>query len=320
MTMIRKLKSVTFAGMLAAGTLGAAPAMAEMGLSPTGPDRMYVTLFGGYVNSDGTATPGYSTNVAPFPTFLFEAEHGGFGGVTAGYVLGYPMPFGLENFRIEASFAASLFDDDEGSSPNGSLIDLDATGMTFGAVESRQSRKVYDWSVVLKGDRQLTPDLGTAFGIELFFRHNEDRTTTANPIFGFRNHDVDGFFGGVMAVVQPEYAFTPALSFVANLGAGLYGVDAEARSITNIGPPLTFNDSEGTVGFRARAKGGLRLKATDAISLTLFGGVDYWSDVPVADQTRGSFIIGPDPLPELKFTDLVELKAGLTLTVLLGGP
>ena len=139
------------------------------------------------------------------------------------------------------------------------------------------------------------------------------------PITGaFRNHDVDGFFGGVMAVVQPEYAFTPHVSFVADLGAGLYGVDAEARSITSLHPPLSFNDSDGTLGFRARAKGGFRFNATDAISLTLFGGIDWWSDVPVADQRR--FFGPPGPPPSVKFVDLVELKAGATLTVVLGGP
>ena len=277
MAIFRKLKSLTAAGLLTASILSATPAAAEMGLSPTGPDRMYITLFGGYVNSDGTATPGFGANAIPFPASLFEAEDGGFAGVTVGYVFGYPMPFGLENFRAEASFAASVFEDDDGTTSLGSLLDLDGNSASIiSTIESRQSRKVYDWSVHFKGDRQVSPDLGVALGLEVFFRQSEDRTNSSipiNPNAGqFRNHDVDGFFAGVMAVVQPEYAFTPALSFVADLGAGLYGVDAEARSFTNVGVPTNVNDSEGKLGVRARAKGGLRFNATDTISLTLFGG------------------------------------------------
>ena len=282
---------------------------------------MYFTLFGGYVNSDGTATPGHGgPGFGPLPAFLFEAEHGGFGGVTAGFVFEHVMPLGLKNFRIETSFAVSIFDDDEASTPLGSIHDLDATNSVVDrSTVSRQSRHVYDWSIAFKGDREMSSELGGAIALELFFRHSEDRTTATDVSLGpFRNHDVDGFFFGAMAVVQPEYMLTPSLSLVADLGAGIYGVNADARSIANVVFGVRrFNDSEATVGFRGRANGGLRFNATDSVSITLYGGVDYWSDVPVANQDRR--FGAPAFLPAVKFKDLVELEAGIALTFLLGG-
>ena len=283
---------------------------------------MYITLFGGYVNSDGTATPGHGAPTNPYTTQLFEVDDGGYAGVTAGYVFDTLMPFGLSNFRIEAGFAASGFDDDEGSDASGSILAVNAGPVLIfpGPFETTQSRKVYDWFVRFKGDRQIGPDLGTAFGLELFFRQSEDKTHASRPTppFRFRNHDVDGFFAGVMAVVQPEYAVSPVFSLVGDFGAGLYALGAEARSISNFSTVQIFNDSDGTVGIRARAKGGLKIRAGDMVSITLFGGVDWWSDVPVADQQR--FVSPPNTLPEVKFNDLVELKAGVNLTILLGGP
>lgn len=321
--MHHRLKQSAAAALLVTGMTGATVARAEMGLSPTGPDRMYFTFFGGYVNSDGTATPGHG--VTPGPSFaadLFEAENGGYGGVTAGFVFDGVSPFGLLNFRIETGFAVSDFDE-KSSTPSGYLLTLNSLG-TFGPnpISTVQSRKVHDWFVRFKGDKETAQDQGVAFGLELFFRQSDDDTTSiftgGGNVGQLRSHDVDAFFAGVMAMVQPEYSITPTISAIADLSVGLYAVDAEARSRAVFIGTTRFNDSDGTVGFRTRAKGGLRFEATDMVSLTLFGGVDYWSDVPVADQ-KGIFG-NPARLPNLKFKDLVELKAGLSLTVLLGGP
>lgn len=317
--MDKTLKSLSAMAFVGAGLALASPAMAEMGTSPSEPGSMYFTAFGGYVNSDGTATPGHGRNVNT-PNFLVEAEDGGFGGVTLGYVFGTPVPFGLTNFRGEATFAVSGFSDDEISNPTGSILDLNGvSGVINFPVQSEQSRDVYDGSLALKGDMELGPDLGMSVGLEVFVRKSEDETTAVNSAGNFRTHDVDALFYGAMVVVQPEFAITPSLSLVGDLGVGLYGVDADVDSRSFVAATaLTFADEDSTVGFRGRANGGLKFNATDSISLTVFGGVDFWSDVPVANQRRTQ-IIAPGVPPRTKFTDLVELKAGLSLTFVFGG-
>ena len=316
-----KFQVLITATILAFGALSVAPAKAEMGPSPIDGIGSYFTLFGGYVNSDGTATPGHGVNPVPQPTLLFEVENGGFAGISGGYVFADLGPFGLSNFRIETGFTGYFFEDDKGSLASGSLINLGGNaGSINQSVASQQTREVYDWSMSIKGDKRFDAGLNSAFGLEFFLRQSEDETTAAHTsgLFPgrFRKHDVDGLFIGGMASVQPEFEITPELSFVAELGAGIYNVSADAQSTVNFSAPRVFNDSEDAVGFRAKAKGGLQFQLNDSLSLSVFGGVDYWSDIPVANQVQARGVPN-DPLPTLKFNSLVELQAGISLTFLL---
>jgi hypothetical protein len=322
MTSLPKLLGAVALG--AAGLAVAAPAMAEMGISPVGPGGMYLSLFGGYVSADGPETVGHLTvtglTSGLHPHVTVGAGDGGFVGGSAGYVLGGPALFGLENMRVEAGMAALLFEDDEIAAPplSWAIQDLDFdTGVVFQSVVSTQTREVYDYSIALKGDAVFDGALASALGIEVFLRQSADETSvTSTSSIYFRTHEVDALFYGAMAVLQPEYAVTEMVSLVADFGAGVYGVNAEAASATNIGAPLTFNDSGGAFGFRGRATGGIRLRALDGLVVTAFGGIDYWSDVPFADQSAVTF----GQLPTVAFDDLVELKAGLMLTWALGPP
>ena len=197
------------------------------------------------------------------------------------------------------------------------IFDLGANGgIGSQTAVSRQSREVYDYSVTLKGDAAFDGGFAAALGIELFLRRSSDETsvTSLNSAF-FRTHEVDALFYGAMAVLQPEFAITPAFSVVADLGAGAYGVSADADSANNFVGPPTFNDSGSTVGFRGRAMGGLRWHMMEGVSVTAFGGIDYWSDAPFANQ---SSVGASGQLPTVAFDDLVELKAGLMLTWALG--
>jgi hypothetical protein len=310
--------------VLAAAIASATPALADMGTSPVGPGGMYLNLFGGYLTSDGPETVGHITTPAtvngPNPHVTVGAEEGGFVGGTAGYVLGGTPLFGLQNMRVEAAISALILDKDvERSAPNSASIhDLNRNSTaTNQTAVSRQSGEVYDYSVTLKGDAAFAGTLAAALGVELFLRRSSDKTSviSLNAPF-FRTHEVDALFYGAMAVLQPEFTITPAFSVVADLGAGIYGVNADADSATNLGAPATFNDSGSTVGFRGRAMGGLRWHMMDGVSVTAFGGVDYWSDAPFANQT--SIAAASGPLPTVAFDDLVELKAGLMLTWALG--
>jgi hypothetical protein len=296
-----------------------------MGTSPVGPGGMYLNLFGGYVNSDGPETVGHLANPPALglnPHATVGAEEGGFIGGTAGYVLGGTPLFGLQNMRIEAAVSTLILDDDEERAGflSGAISDLDASSVFSPATAvSRHSREVYDYSVTLKGDTAFDGGFAAALGIELFLRRSTDETSVTDlTSITFRTHDVDALFYGAMAVLQPEFNITPAFSVVADLGAGVYGVSAEADSANNIGPPVTFNDSDSMVGFRGRAMGGLRWQMMDGVSVTAFGGVDYWSDAPFADQSANIVPAGGS-LPTVAFDDLVELKAGLMLTWALGG-
>lgn len=74
--MSKRLKRLSAAALLTAGVTSATPALAEMGLFPTGSDAMFITIFGGYINSDGTATPGHGTIPIPDLTGFQKVVHG----------------------------------------------------------------------------------------------------------------------------------------------------------------------------------------------------------------------------------------------------
>jgi hypothetical protein len=310
--------------LVGTGLALASPVMADTGTSPAEPGGMYLTLFGGYVNSDGPETTGHFTipfpPPGPNPHVSVGAEEGGFVGGSAGYVLGGAPLFGLQNMRVEASISALILEDDKitAAPASASILDLDVD-FPIGnqTAVSRHSRDVYDYAIALKGDVLFDGGLASAFGVEVFLRRSADNTsvTSLNSTL-LRSHEVNALFYGVMAVLQPEFAVTPMMSVVADLGAGMYGVNADADSATNLNAPLTFNDTGGAFGFRGRALGGLRFHVFEALAVTAFGGVDYWSDVPFADQ---SSVALSGQLPTVAFGELVELKAGLMLTWALGG-
>ncbi|MCZ6772811.1 MAG: hypothetical protein O7G83_12670 [Proteobacteria bacterium] len=253
--------------------------------------------------------------------FDVEVMNGAFGGVTLGLFLNPgSMPFRLHNPRFEASFGLSGFDDDTVTTATGGVRDVDGVPGVFAALPatSRQKRETFDGSIALKGEVRHGADGDLTVALESFIRNSDDETLSkCCPAGGIRSADINSWFYGLMLAVQPEVSLGARLSLVADLGAGVYLVDGDGKfSSTPVVVTTTISDNKQKLGFRGRAMIGLKLAHEAGVTTTLFGGIDYWNNVPFANMpsiATGNF------LSHVGFDQLIELKAGARVTIPFAG-
>lgn len=298
-------------------------AQAERGEAPEGATGFYLSLFGGYVYQDAPRTLGFRTGMGLI-TNTFVPQDGGFVGGDLGYILGTnDAPFGLKNTRIEFTFNTNVLSDDGDSRFTGgaiSSVDGTAIGGSAGFVTAhKHSQKVFDGSIALKGEMATGEVVDLTTGLEFFVRSREDKLTSSVFSGGLVNNlALDAWYFGTMAAIQPEFKLGNGLTFATEFAAGVYVVDSDGAFTDNFGTGNgSISDSRTSAGFRGRLGGALKASLANNITASVFGVVNYWSDVAhvVMADRNGAFGV-PTRIGSQGAT---EAKVGARLTIAFGG-
>ena len=298
-----------------------------MGRSPVAPGGTYVSIYGGYIYSDAPDVRGL--DAGPTVPQLEETDvyvdHNGFGGLEFGYALPDGSAWlGID--RIEVFFEAghgSL--DDDGRDFVIGLRDVAGnTGTTSASGagvphQTERERGYYDFGLRLRADDHMFGDQALPVFVEPFFRYAHDDTfmgfTNGANIFG-REGNIDAYFLGVLAGVDPEMPLSETLTLVGSFSGGIYYYHGEGdfRSSANTFAAFneSFDDTKEGVGFRGRAMLALRHMISPGMSISLFGGIDFWSDVPYANLPVNTVNTQP---AKVRSSDEFDVKAGVRVTI-----
>lgn len=361
MSAIRASALIATVGMV----LSASAAHAEIGI-PAAPGGIYLSFEGGYQSIDGnpvaalgetivndgdpmggsaacssiavgvnlTAVCGVGAgteNAIAFSdggTFI-EAEDGGFGAFTFGYVL--PSPLFSFITRVEIVGGGSHSEDDQRTNGAFGMRSVDNTAaFAFAAVpienvtvDVEQTVETRQATVRFKSD--LAPVSGTVltFSFEPFYLQTEQETTTDAQQQGGQNSaarrtsDVDGKYYGAQVAVEGQVPLVTNVFLIGRGSVGLYQLDVDgafrdSMFFTGGGIVLNHavNDDDSTTGYRLGGEAGVKLVMTPSAWLTFFGTVDYLSDTPTAVLPR----FADDQKAHIEFEDQMTWGFGARMT------
>ncbi len=304
----------------------ATPANAEMGSSPVAPGGSYLSIFGGFFDTNIDSVRGHASGTVLSETSV-DVDGDGFGGVEFGFTPTNGLSW-IDRVEWFFEFGGG---DDKVNETNVPFRIVDVTGVyqsSASALTAKTKRDFdyYEFGFRLRNDNQNIGGHVLPVFIEPFLRFTEDDTSTQilSQMLSTRNRegDVDAWFLGFMAGVDPELQVSQSVKLVASLAAGLYYVDADGKFRSTANNFALFNqsfsDDEDAIGFRGRAQGAIKFALTQAAIVSLFAGVDYWSDVPVAHMPNNiGAITTPQGAAHVDMEDAVEVKAGARLTIAL---
>lgn len=300
------------------------PAIAEMGSSPVAPGGSYLSIFGGFFDTNIDKVNGYASGT-PLSEKRADVDGDGFGGIE----FGHSPANGLSWVdRVELYFEFGGGDDKTSESAVPfqfrSVNGVNLAPSTASTASVKRDYDYYDFGVRLRNDRQNLGGSILPVFFEPFLRFTNDDTKTrilsTMAITLNRDADVDSWFLGFMAGVDPEFQVSPRVKLVASLAAGLYYVDADGDFTSSSNTLTVYNqsvsDDDDAIGFRGRAQGAVKFAVTQAAIVSLFAGVDYWSDVPTADLPSAT-ATAVQPAAKVDMDDALEVKAGARLTIAL---
>ncbi len=318
------IRNILAAAGAAAFLSFATPATAEMGSSPVAAGGSYLSIFGGFFDTDIDKVRGYASG-APLSSKTVDVDGDGFGGIEFGHSPTNGLSW-VDRVELYFEFGGG---DDKNSETNvpfqfRSVNGVNLQPSTASTASNKRDFDYYDLGVRLRNDRQNLGGTVLPVFIEPFLRWTEDDTktrivstmaTTLN-----RDADVDAWFLGVMAGVDPEFQMSQSVKLVASLAAGLYYVNADGDFTSSSNNLPVYNqsvsDDDDGIGFRGRAQGAIKFAVTQAAIVSLFAGVDYWSDVPTAALPSAT-AAAVQSASKVDMEDAVEVKAGARLAIAL---
>lgn len=316
--MMDRVLQIISKSWLMVSVFAASPALAQMGAAPSGPGGVYGGFTIGYTHTNQPVTE--LTTFLPTYQLEIDPDGGLEGGVFFGGVLAAEF-MGLKNFRIEGRVSTSSSNDDDFIPTAGAPSFVNPDGSNFISIGTatpfiggQQESTIWRQTLAVKGDLYQSEDLTVPVGIELFAAQTTD---TAKPIVSVSGNvivrsDIDAEYYGAMALIEPEFRVSEMFGIVARLAGGFYAYDVDGKFSGFF--TTTLSDSLDGIGGRVEGMLGLKTYLSSAFTITLFGGVDYWSDTPHADWTQTLGVpttLGKD--------DMVRLMAGVTATVAFGG-
>lgn len=309
-------------------------ASADMGRAPVGQQGTYGSVEGGYLYQDGGEVIGHGIAAAPgtLVDVFLSPDQGFFVGGMAGFANGVPVITGLPFTRIETYLLYGQTEDSTSHSApplsDISFTSVDGNVNVIGGLRGRTSvqRETWEGGVHLESDQSTGANSSLTFVFGPFIRLSEEDTTTTvtNCCVLHREGEVDTWMYGVMSAVEPEIWITQGVAFVARLGVGIYGYDAEGdfRSFTTGLPPpdpvlASASDSSTGVGFRGLLGAGLKFRLGALVNLETFAEADYFSDVGTAQMPTNTSASGV--AASVGTDDLWEVRTGARVTIGLGG-
>lgn len=296
-------------------------------------DGTYVSVWGGYFYTDAPEVEGFSQffGASQFQEFPLDAEYGSFFGVSFSTAID---PTSLIFKHIEIYFEGQITEKDKQaisvpsgtivtgfSIPDGRLILLNSSDTS-----AELERERYEFGANLSLSDQM-PNLGplnlvaTIFG---GFANENFSVTQIGPTFSDASKsDLDWQFFGLLLGTDATVPVTAGLDLILRGAAGFYHFDADADFVST-STTLSFNqqtsDSDNDFGFRGKLSAELRAKLTEGMTVSLFGGIDYWSDIPYAKLPDSTPPFNVVRVPShIDTDDVVDFKAGIKVTVSLDG-
>lgn len=297
----------------------------------------YISLWGGYLDKDAPDVEGYSIGNPFNATFGVSPDEGGFFGAA----FGAPLSPGTFIFNhIEIYFEGQITETDSSrfDSNMGTNIAIPTVGgfgrSSFSAmnafVVSEIERDRYEFGSKLAIGDQFPALGGANLSIIAFTGFgNENLDTLHQEIGGMLDFDIttvdlDWLFSGLMLGTNVNLPLSTNVALIISGAAGVYYFDADADFVTTASiafPTGQSSDDENGFGFRGQLFGEVRSKLGGGMSLSVFGGVDYWSDAPSTRLTNPDLTLFAPPLTNrIETDDIVDLKAGAKITISLDGP
>lgn len=296
----------------------------------------YATVEGGYLLTEGDGAIGHgisSTGLIIGPTS--ETTVDARGGWTAGASIGVASPGaligGLPFTRAEAYFGYLDGDDsrtDTVADPAKTTlksVDGSALGVIGFTATTEQQRRAYEGGLRLAFDSEIGGGASISWVMTPFVRSAREETNTVaigTVDTAWRSADVEAWQYGVMFAAEPEIALAPGLALVGRIGAGVYGYDASGsfHSYSTAPAPDPFgaslHDEASGVGFRGQLGAGLKMKLSDAMTLTGFAEADYYSHAAGASLPDNQFVT--ETSSSVGTSGAWEFRAGARLSVGLG--
>ena len=291
-----------------------------------------VSVWGGYFHTLAPEVEGFSNGAVPgrpplFNHFTPDADDGGFFGASVSVPLD---PGALLFGNVELYFEGQVTERDKGTdtSVNFGFIPLaDGFVATFGdtsALSARLERERYEFGANLS--LPARPGGLLPFGLVVtpfggFATEDAQSRVSRGVAFSQTNSDIDWWFLGVL--VGTEYTLPLGVGFDLVVGGagGIYAYDADADfdTTSNVGAARSASDTDSDVGFRARASVALRTTLGEGVQVSVFGGLDYWSDLPYSKLPDPSAFVPQQSPAHIATDDVLDLKAGIRLTMFLDG-
>ncbi len=301
-------------------------------------DGTYVSVWGGYFYTDAPEVEGFSQNLVGggFPLiqdFPLDAEEGGFFGASFGTPID---PTSLFFKHIEVYFEGLITEKDKQAFADPSGITYTQFGFSDGIIaavipsvaSAELERERYEFGANLSLGNQM-PNFGPlnlvatvfgGFGNEDVFVHH---FIPGAGIFDTSKSDLDWQFYGLLLGTDATIPVSTSLDLILRGAAGIYYFDADADFVSTsdfASRNFQTSDSDNDFGFRGKLSAELRAKLSQDIVVSLFGGVDYWSDVPYSELTDSSTFLFSTGVPaHIDTDDVLDVKAGIKVTVSLDG-
>lgn len=293
----------------------------------------YVSVWGGISIIDAPEVEGFSTAVNAADVLIkrhrLDADESGFFGVSYGTAID---PAALYFKRIELYFEGQITREDSQSAVNPSGANNIKFGIPTGEIvngvdysaTAKMKRERYEFGVNLSQGGQMA-NLGPLnLGLTTFAGFGQEDASSslaANTNSDFTNtrSDLDWKFFGLMLATDTTIPVSTSLDLILKGSAGVYYYNADADFVSTSNNANNISqraDSDNDFGFRGKLSAELRAKLSEGVVVSFFGGVDYLSDVPYAqltDSTKPRFSFQTPP--QIGSDDLIDLKAGIKLTI-----
>jgi hypothetical protein len=305
---------------------GSAAAFADMGKAPVN-DGAYGSIEGGFLYQDGGDVIGHG--ISPLPgtalDVLVSPDSGWFAGGMIGFASRDVFVDGLPFRRFEIYGLFGRTDDDASDTApplsGTSLRNVDASVLVTGGATGTTSteRRTVEGGLRFEGDDQINATTTMTWVVSPFIRWSAEETDTlvTQCCDLRRSGDVDTTMYGILIAAEPEVWLTSDVAFVARIGVGIYGYDADGdfSSSDNLNGffAAAVSDGDSGVGFRGLLGAGLKFRLSSTANLETFAEADYFSDVGTASMPIN--LPGVSAAAHTDTTDLWELRAGARLTI-----
>lgn len=298
--------------------------------------RNYLSIWGGYLHIDAPEVEGYSLGNPFDSTFQVSPENAGFFGIAYGTPLN-PNTFIFNHFEFYVEGQITETDSSRFDSTMGTniiipvVVGVSSFSVANAFVVSELDRERYEFGSKLALGNQILQLGGANLSLISFVGFGNENLDTLHQEIGGDNDfdrttaDLDWYFSGAMLGTDFKVPISTNVDFIIKGAAGIYYFDADAdfRSTISIMGAVTQGnnkDKKDGFGFRGQLFAEVRSKLGAGMSLSLFGGVDYLSDVPYSSlPDTDPSLASPSRVTSIDTDDVVDLKVGAKITISLNG-
>lgn len=296
-------------------------------------DDPTLSFWGGYFFTHAADVEGYSigngTNPPVIDVFRPQPKEGGFAGMSFGRALDSNSFF---FDHVEAYVQGHWTSRDSSSAvgvgtfPTIPMVNGNLAAASTAEVSAKMTRERYEFGAEFSLTGATLPELPFDWGVTPFggvAYENSARALFLGGPYVKTSADIDWHFAGLMLGGKKALPIGSGFEFVFGAAGGVYVYDAKGDfntvSTAPAFPANSARDSDSDVGFRGKAKLELRAVVSERVQVSLFGEVDYWSDVPHAKLPDPTGFNGQPPA-HISKDDMLDVNAGVKVSFALYTP